>query len=137
MEIKEILEIINLIVRWISISFIPLFGIVISKFRGRERIMNQNTEKWGRWIGNIFFFIFIAFIIDIVLLVSIMELFINNNISLKEVNLHNEKIRQLLIIFTIFSVLYAFFLMPLWTKDKKYFEVELEHVKGKKSCILF
>ncbi|MGW7778808.1 hypothetical protein ACWESJ_12575 [Staphylococcus xylosus] len=136
MEIKEILEIINLIVRWISISFIPLFGIVISKFRGRERIMNQNTEKWGRWIGNIFFFIFIAFIIDIVLLVSIMELFINNNISLKEVNLHNEKIRQLLIIFTIFSVLYAFFLMPLWTKDKKYFEVELEHVKGKKKLYI-
>ncbi len=132
LEIKENLEILNLIVQLINIGFIPLFGIIVSKFRSRERIMNQNKEKLGRWIGNIFFFIITTVIIDLVLLVSIMELFINNDISLKEIGLHKKEIGQIFIIFTIFSVLYAFFLMPLWTKDKRYLEVELEHVKGEK-----
>lgn len=132
MEVKETLDIIKVIAQVGSISVIPLFGIIVSQFRGRERIMNQNKEKWGRWISNVFFFILTVFIIDLILLVSVMELFLNENISLKEIGLYKAEIGQVVILFTIFSVLYTFFLMPLWTKEKKYFEVELEHVKGEK-----
>lgn len=38
MEVKETLEIIKVIAQVGSISVIPLFGIIVSQFRGREEL---------------------------------------------------------------------------------------------------
>ena len=120
MNIKEQLEISKIILQTISIG-IPLLVVILSQFKGREMVMNQNKEKWTRVFNNIFRFILAVLLID---------LFINT--KTEDLIKYKSEIYQLILLLTIFSMVYAFFLMPLWTKNKRYYEVELEHTKGEK-----
>lgn len=76
MNIKEQLEISKIILQTISIG-IPLLVVILSQFKGREMVMNQNKEKWTRVFNNIFRFILAVLLIDLFILLGLSDLFIN------------------------------------------------------------
>lgn len=129
MNIKEQLEISKIILQTISIG-IPLLVVILSQFKGREMVMNQNKEKWTRVFNNIFRFILAVLLIDLFILLGLSDLFINT--KTEDLIKYKSEIYQLILLLTIFSMVYAFFLIPLWTKNKRYYEVELEYTKGEK-----
>lgn len=130
MNTKEILEVSKVVLQLISICIIPLLAVIFSQFKGREKMMNQNKERWLRGFNNIFRFILAVLIIELLILLSLSDLFIN--VSIEELTKYKKDIYQVILFVTIFSIIYAFFLVPLWTKNKRYYEVELEHTKGDK-----
>lgn len=130
MNTKEILEVSKVVLQLISICIIPLLAVIFSQFKGREKMMNQNKERWLRGFNNIFRFIPAVLIIELLILLSLSDLFIN--VSIEELTKYKKDIYQVILFVTIFSIIYAFFLVPLWTKNKRYYEVELEHTKGDK-----
>jgi hypothetical protein len=129
MNIKDQLEISKIILQTISIG-IPLLGIIFSQFKGRERMMDQNKEKWVRIFNNILRFLITVLFIDLIILVSLSDVLIN--IKSKDLIKYKNEIYQSILLFTSFSTLFSFFLMPLWKKEKRYYEVELEHIHGEK-----
>ncbi|MDT0758508.1 MULTISPECIES: hypothetical protein [Staphylococcus] len=129
MNIKDQIDISKIILQIISM-LVPLVGIILSQFKGTERRMDQKKEKMKRIFNNIFRFIFVIVLIDLLILVELRDFYIN----IKPENLikYKKDIYQLILILTTFSTVYAFFLMPFWLKKKRYYEIELEHTKGKK-----
>ncbi|MGE7135834.1 hypothetical protein [Staphylococcus warneri] len=129
MNIKDQIDISKIILQIISM-LVPLVGIILSQFKGTERRMDQKKEKMKRIFNNIFRFIFVILLIDLLILVELRDFYIN----IKPENLikYKKDIYQLILILTTFSTVYSFFLMPFWLKKKRYYEIELEHTKGKK-----
>lgn len=132
MEIKEYFEIANTILRWLSIFVIPLFGIIISKLVDRNNIMNPNKERLGRLFKNILRFIGLVILLDILMFLSISEIFS----EVKNINSIKSDLWSAFYIFTAFNVVYAIFLFPLFIKEKKYYEVELTHNNKKMKYIV-
>ncbi|MGC9678468.1 hypothetical protein ACOP1M_12775 [Staphylococcus warneri] len=128
MEIKEYIDIANTILRWLSVLVIPLFGIIISKLVDRNNIMNPNKERLGRLLKNTLRFIGLVILLDILMFLSISELFS----EVKNVHSIKSDLWKAFYIFTAFNVIYAIFLFPLFIKEKKYYEVELTHNNQRK-----
>ncbi|WP_289415216.1 hypothetical protein [Staphylococcus warneri] len=132
MEIKEYVDIANTVLRWLSIFVIPLFGIIISKLVDRNNIMNPNKERLGRLFKNTLRFIGLVILLDILMFLSISEVFV----SVKSINSIKSNLLSGFYIFTAFNVMYAMFLLPLFIKEKKYYEVELTHNNQKRKYIV-
>ena len=67
MNTKEILEVSKVVLQLISICIIPLLAVIFSQFKGREKMMNQNKERWLRGFNNIFRFILAVLIIELLI----------------------------------------------------------------------
>ncbi len=128
MEIKDYVDIVDTILKVLSIFVIPLFGIIISKLVDRNNKMNPNKERLGRLFKNTLRFIGLVILLDILMYSSVSEMFVN----VKNINSVKSDLWSLLYIFTAFNVIYAIFLSPFFIKEKKYYEVELTHNNQKR-----
>lgn len=132
MEIKEYFEIVNIILRWLSIFVILLFGIIILKLVDRNNIMNFNKERLGRLFKNILRFIGLVIFLDILMFLSISEIFL----EVKNINLIKLDLWSVFYIFIVFNVVYVIFLFFLFIKEKKYYEVEFMYNNKKMKYIV-
>lgn len=121
MEIKEYFEIANTILRWLSIFVIPLFGIIISKLVDRNNIMNPNKERLGRLFKNILRFIGLVILLDILMFLSISEIFS----EVKNINSIKSDLWSAFYIFTAFNVVYAIFYSPYLSKKRNIMKLNL------------
>ncbi|HDH5198543.1 TPA: hypothetical protein PI565_002820 [Staphylococcus aureus] len=122
-ELREYLGASNIILKWISLVGFPLIGLIMSQLITRNTVMNPNKEKISRLFKNIFRFILLVIVLDILLFLSVSEIFG----EVKDINTLKKDIWKSLYIFTAFNMIYAIVLFPVFIKEKKYYEVEIAH----------
>jgi len=66
-ELREYLDASNIILKWISLFGVPLIGVIMSHWITRKTVMNPNKEKISRLFKNIFRFILLVIVLDILL----------------------------------------------------------------------
>lgn len=114
MEIKDYVDIVDTILKVLSIFVIPLFGIIISKLVDRNNKMNPNKERLGRLFKNTLRFIGLVILLDILMYSSVSEMFVN----VKNINSVKSDLWSLLYIFTAFNVIYAIFYLLFYQRKE-------------------
>ena len=122
-ELREYLDASNIILKWISLFGVPLIGVIMSQWITRKTVMNPNKEKISRLFKNIFRFFLLVIVLDILLFLSVSEVFG----EIKDINTLKQEIWKPLYIFTAFNMIYAIVLFPIFIKEKKYYEIEIAH----------
>lgn len=122
-EFREYLDASNIILKWMSLFGVPLIGLIMSQLITRNTVMNPNKEKISRLLKNIFRFILLVIVLDILLFLSVSEIFG----EIKNISTIKKEIWKTLYIFTAFNMIYAIILFPIFIKEKKYYEIEIAH----------
>lgn len=104
----------------------------MSQWITRNTVMNPNKEKISRLFKNIFRFILLVIVLDILLFLSVSEILG----EIKDVSTIKKEMWKSLYIFTTFNVIYAIVLFPIFIKEKNIMKLKLHIIIMKQNDML-
>lgn len=125
---KETLDFLSSLLKFI-LAVIPIGAILFGLLNRGNSVMNAKKESLIRILRNIINYIVTTLIIALLTVITLLDYIIKVDIS----NLNGYDIRSIKFIFMmllIYSAFYALVLSPIWLRNKKYYEIELEHSPG-------